>query len=120
MIVKLAVRSAEKVIKQQLSEHPESFLEIVKAAIHELKDHAVVSIFLHPDNYEHVLKQKDELRQLLDAETKLAIYIREDLEKNSCLIEHPYGQIDASVDTQLDQIRQALEEKAMEISNAHK
>src|SRR5699024_10276810 len=39
MIVELAVRSAEKIIKQHLSQHPESFVEIVKAAINELKDH---------------------------------------------------------------------------------
>lgn len=114
MIVELAVRSAEKIIKQHLSQHPESFVEIVKAAINELKDHAIVSIFLHPNNYEYVLKQKDELRQLIDTETRLAIYVKDDLEENGCVIEYPYGQIDASVDTQLEQIRAALQEKVME------
>jgi flagellar assembly protein FliH len=34
--------------------------------------------------------------------------------ENQCLIEHPFGRIDASIDTQLEQIRNVLDQVTME------
>ncbi|WP_099158096.1 flagellar assembly protein FliH [Virgibacillus ndiopensis] len=113
-IVDLAVHVAEKIIKQRFVEEPSSFLPIVKAAIKEIKDQSTISIYLHPDNYEYVVKQKEELIQLVDKETRLTIYVNREMEVNSCLIEHPFGEIDASVDTQLKQLRKVLQEIAGE------
>ncbi|MFD1037988.1 flagellar assembly protein FliH [Virgibacillus byunsanensis] len=115
-ILELGIKTAEKLIKQHISQDRNSFLEIVKAAIKEIKDQSNISIYLHPDNYEYVLQQKDEICRILDTDTKVSIYINEDLEENGCLIKHPYGQIDASIDTQLIQLRQVLSEISMEQS----
>ncbi|WP_188454390.1 flagellar assembly protein FliH [Virgibacillus oceani] len=113
-IVDLAIHVSEKIMKQRFSEEPSTFLPIVKAAIKEIKDQSTIVIYLHPANYEFVVKQKEELVQLVDKETKLSIYVKEEMEENSCLIEHPFGEIDASVDTQLLQIRKVLQEIAGE------
>ncbi|GAB3067348.1 flagellar assembly protein FliH [Virgibacillus ainsalahensis] len=113
-ILDLSVNAAEKIMKQQMTNVPESFLSIVKAAIETVKDQSVISINLNPANYEHVLKQKDELVRILEGETKLAIYVTEEISENGCLIRHPFGEIDASIDTQLQQIRAVLHEIAME------
>ncbi|WP_217585608.1 flagellar assembly protein FliH [Lentibacillus saliphilus] len=115
-IIHLAMKTAEKIICQKLDEHPESYGDIVKSAIQELKSQTVISVYLHPDNYEHVLKQKEELSNLINPKAQLSIYVSSDLTKHNCLIEHPYGQIDVGVDTQLKQIRHALQEKVMEQS----
>ncbi|UJL47936.1 flagellar assembly protein FliH [Virgibacillus sp. NKC19-16] len=109
-ILDLAIHIAENIMKQKLTDEPNSFLSIVKAAIKELKDQSVISIYLHPTNYEYVLKQKDELVIILENEIKLAIYVNEDIQENGCLIKYPYGQIDAGIDTQLKQIRNVLHE----------
>lgn len=113
-VVKLAIHSAEKIIQVKLAENPEAFIPIVKAAIKDIKEQSMVSIYLHPDNYHVVFSQKDELSRLLDSDAKLVIYAKEDMQVNHCLIEHPFGQIDASVDTQLKQLRAVLHEVNME------
>lgn len=113
-ILDLAIHTARKILNQQISENPNEFLTIVHSAIKEIKDQPVITIYLHPDNYENVLQQKEELVQILENESKLSIYSKEDIAVNSCLIEHPFGQIDASIDTQLKQIRSALYTVAME------
>lgn len=110
VIIQLAMHTAEKIIEQKLNEKPEQFAHIVKNALKEIKDQAVISIYLHPVNYENVLQQKSELKRILEYDTKLSLYIDEKLKENSCIIEHPFGRIDASVDTQLEKIREALEE----------
>lgn len=114
IILSLAIHSAEKIIQMKLEEKPEIFLHIVKAAIKEIKEQSTISIYLHPDNYQFVINQKDELSRLLDSDSKLSIYVKDGLKINYCLIEHPFGQIDASIDTQLKQLRAILHEVNME------
>ncbi|MEN2766450.1 flagellar assembly protein FliH [Ornithinibacillus xuwenensis] len=113
-ILNLAIQVAEKIIKKKLAEDPESFLPIVKEAINDIKDQRVLSIYLSPKNYAFVLAQKSELERILDKKTELSIYVNESLEQGSCVIEHPFGKVDASVDTQLSQIQQVLHEIVME------
>jgi len=113
-ILNLAIHTASKVMKQKIEADPASFLPIVKAAMKELKDQRIITIYLHPDNYQTVMEQKDELVHILEDDMKLSIYAKENISVNGCVIHHPFGQIDASVDTQLKQIRAALFEIAME------
>lgn len=113
-IVKIAVYIAEKIIKDQIDNDPNKFKNIVEAAITEIKDQSVVAIYLHPNEYQFVIDQKQELKNALDGDAKIEVYADHKLAKKSCLIKHPFGEIDASVDTQLEQIRSALEELALE------
>ncbi|MBP2077656.1 flagellar assembly protein FliH [Oceanobacillus polygoni] len=113
-ILQLALSIAEKIIGEEVSENPEAFLGIIRQAIQELKDQSTVTIYLHPSNYEYVIGQKDELMRILEDDSTLAIYLDEKLKENTCLIEHSFGQIDASVDTQLSKIREALQDYLME------
>lgn len=109
-IIELAIHTAEKILKNTLSNQPEAFIPIVTAAISELKDQSRLAIYLHPNNYEYVVNQKEDLMQLLDGDTALSIFIDRQLSENDCLIVHPFGQIDVGIDTQLQQIAQALQE----------
>ncbi|WP_158701743.1 flagellar assembly protein FliH [Lentibacillus sp. Marseille-P4043] len=114
IIIDLAIHTAEKIINQTLVDSPETFLSIVKAAIKEIKDQSVITVNVNPDNYEFIVQQKDELYQLLPEDTKLTVHLTEELNPDSCIIEHPFGQIDASVDTQLKQLREILHELTLE------
>lgn len=114
IIVSLAIHTAEKIIKKEIAQNSDSFLPIVRAAINDIKDQSIISIYLHPVNYEYVLQQKNELMNSVDGDTKISIYIDQKIAENSCLIEHPFGQIDASLDTQLQEIHNILQEVVME------
>lgn len=113
-ILQLSLSIAEKIIGKEISKEPATFLGIIRQAIRELKDQSTVTIYLHPLNYSEVIEQKDELNRIMEDESTLSIYLDENLKKNTCLIEHAFGQIDASVDTQLSKIREALQDYLME------
>jgi len=113
-IVDLSVKIAEKIIKEELATDPTLLLNIVMAAISEIKDQSQISIYVHPNNYQSLMKQKSELMNTLDGDTKLSIFVNKKMTENECLIEHPFGQIDASIDTQLQQIRDILHQVTME------
>jgi len=116
VILQLAIQVSQKILNHTLREDPSSFIEVVKSAINEIKDQSVVTINLHPVNYEFIMQHKEELQRTLEADTKLSIYIDESLSEHACLIEHPFGQIDASIDTQLLKIREVLQDYVTEKS----
>ncbi|WP_339215325.1 flagellar assembly protein FliH [Ornithinibacillus sp. FSL M8-0202] len=113
-ILTLAVHVAQKIIKQEIDKEPELFLPIVKDAISTIKDQREVTIYLHPENYEYILSQKNELEKILESKAVLSIYINEALEVGSCMIEHPFGKIDARIHTQLSKIYEILQEVLLE------
>lgn len=107
-VIQLAMQVSEKILNDKLLDEPKSFVPIVKAAIQDLKENYSYSIYLHPDNYDIVLNQKEELYELVDEKSTISLYIDNEIDVNSCLIEHSSGRIDASVDTQLKEIKRAL------------
>ncbi|WP_176446961.1 flagellar assembly protein FliH [Lentibacillus sp. CBA3610] len=113
-ILDLAIHTAEKIIHQQLEEHPDRFMTLVKAAIKEVNDKSELAVYLHPANYHFVIRQKDELIHFDDRKLNVSFYASDALNEGSCLIEHPSGQVDASIDSQLQEVREALYEVSME------
>lgn len=111
IIVQLALKVAEKVISTSLEDDSENWLQVVKAVINEVREQEQVKLYVHPNWYEHTLTQKEELKLLLPNCDNLYIYPDAHLQENGCQIETPYGKIDASVDSQLAEIKYALLEK---------
>ncbi|KAF1681143.1 flagellar assembly protein FliH [Bacillus sp. SKDU12] len=106
-IVELAVALAKKVW-QQTSDDKEAFLLLVKQVINEVKEYDDISIYVDPYYYETVFQQKDEIQHLLHKECRFGIYADEKAQKGTCFIETPFGRVDASVDTQLMQLKDKL------------
>jgi len=113
-IVNLAIAVAEKITIAKIEEDPAQFQQMVEQAILELKDSSNVEIFVHPSQYDFILNQKEELQQMVRDEDIISVYSDKTLDEYSCVIKHLYGQIDVSVDTQLKQLKRALEEKVLE------
>ncbi|MGD7008413.1 flagellar assembly protein FliH [Metabacillus sp. 84] len=110
-IVSLAARMAEKVIGSILEDNPDKMKEMVKQLLKEVKDYDEIKIFVHPDRYEYVRSQKEELKQLLTTEQELFLYMDDSLSSFDCYVESSFGRIDASVETQLSQLEQQLLER---------
>ncbi|API93886.1 MULTISPECIES: flagellar assembly protein FliH [Virgibacillus] len=113
-IMEIAIHTAEKILKQKIDANPELFLSIIKAAIKELKDQSEVALYLHPDQYTFVIQHKEELASLIEQNAKLTCYVSDEIKENGCMIKHPFGQVDVSVDTQLEEIGKVLSELAGE------
>ncbi|WP_407640171.1 flagellar assembly protein FliH [Bacillus massiliglaciei] len=110
VILELAVQVAGKIIASKLESEDETFLGIVKRAVKQVKEHTEVQLHIHPMHYPFVLDHKDELLAIFPRETELYIYPDEEMSETGCYIESDKGRIDASVDTQLEEIKQKLTE----------
>lgn len=110
VILNLAMKVAEKIIGHQLEKDEESFLSIVKRAIKEARDYREVQLHIHPVQYQSILSHKEELIAIFPKDTELYIFPDDEIEENSCIIESENGRIDASVDSQLQEIKVKLTE----------
>ena len=108
VILDLAIKSAEKILGIVLEQEPERFLSMIKKGLKENRAHKEIQIHVNPGQYELVVRQKEELESLFPAEIQLYIYPNEELADNACYIETKQGRIDASIDSQLAEIRKQL------------
>ncbi len=113
-ILQLAITTAEKITKQQVSETEDTLVEMIKYAIDDLQKRSNISIYVQPADYEFVMNGKEELETLLEDGEIISIYADENLNPGDCVIKHPYGQLRIGIDVQLQQIKTALEEKLSE------
>lgn len=108
MILNLGLIVAEKILGKKIEEDPEVFLSIVKRALKEARDYREIQIHIHPVHYDLVLSQKEELIRIFPKETDIYVYPDDDLHERDCIIESTNGRIDASVDSQLVEIKTKL------------
>lgn len=113
-IVKLGIKVAEKILHVHLQNNQDDFIQIVKNAIKEVKEHADVSIKVHPAMFELVSSQREELLTLLTGEKNLYVYPDFEIEETGCIIESSFGRIDASIDSQLTELKNKLLELLQE------
>ncbi|REK55226.1 MAG: flagellar assembly protein FliH [Geobacillus sp.] len=113
-ILRIGIKVAERIIGEKLAENHDHFLSLVKRALKEVREQSEVTIYVHPASYETVVRRKEELKALFHHEADVFIHPDEQLEEHGCIIETPFGRIDASVDTQLEQIKEKLFERMKE------
>jgi flagellar assembly protein FliH len=107
-ILMIAMKVAERIIGTKLQENNELFGSLVKRAIKEIREHSDIVIRTHPKFYDVVLSQKKEILSLLQKEKDIYVIPDDELEENSCIIDSSFGRIDASVDSQLSEIKEKL------------
>jgi flagellar assembly protein FliH len=109
-ILDLAIAVSGKIIGMKLKDSEETFMTIVKRAIKEARHFKDVQLHIHPVHYGNLIAQKEELKAIFPKEIEFYIYPDPDLTEGSCVIESENGRIDASVDSQLEEIKGKLSE----------
>ncbi|MEH6942177.1 flagellar assembly protein FliH [Bacillus sp. JJ722] len=107
-ILELSVQIAEKIIDTELKTSKDVILSIVKKVIKEAREYREVRLMIHPNNYENILLQKEELQGIFPKETDFYIFPDDEIDETSCIIESSNGRIDASIDSQLNEVKQKL------------
>jgi flagellar assembly protein FliH len=108
LILSIAMKSTEKILTYELDNDNDAYQSLVLSAIKEAKDHPKVEVYVHPGDYGKLQHFKAELESALENHADLRIYPNDELERFSCVIETPVGQIDASINVQLDELKTKL------------
>jgi flagellar assembly protein FliH len=116
VVLDLGLKAAEKILLASLDENEELFLSIVKQLIKEAKEYKAVQIHIHPSRYQLISSYKKEIDALLLNSADCYIFADEDLAETQCILESNNGRIDASIDSQLIEMKKKLLE-LLEVGN---
>lgn len=109
-VVELALAVAGKVLAREVAEDPAVILPIVKAALAKVEDQERITIRVHPGCYELVLAARPDLQASLTRANTVTVTADGALKEGDCIVETPFGTVDARIDTQLELVKAALKE----------
>ncbi len=108
-ILHLGLKAAEKIIGFTMELNEDVFLNLVKQVIKEVKDQQDVQIHVHPLYYSLLISQKEEIKAYFNNPTaQIYIFPDDELNETGCIIESSFGRIDASIDSQLNELKLKL------------
>ena len=109
-LVRLSIAIAEKIIQRELDTQPDTVLHLLRTALTRIRDREHLRISVNPRDFDQVKQAREDLLSAVDGLRKLEIVEDRRVGPGGSLIESPSGTLDARINTQLDQISQALTE----------
>jgi flagellar assembly protein FliH len=104
-ILDLAVAISEKIIFAELTLNDQIVGQIAGNAIKKLVVPEYIIIHAHPKEAEVLIQQKDMLSKQVIGDVPIRIVKEHDLPAGSCFIETEKGFLDASIDTQVSELK---------------
>ncbi|MEI5906172.1 flagellar assembly protein FliH [Bacillus spongiae] len=110
LILKTAIKCAERILGKKLKEDPKTFVSIVKRGLKEAVELKEVQIHVHPSNHDLLTEYDEEIRRIIAPNAHYYLYPNEDISETECIIESNQGRIIVSLDSQLQQLQIKLME----------
>jgi len=109
-VVRMALRVAEKVLRQKLETTPEALLPMVDEALRSLQGQQQTRIVLrvHPADQDVLAARRQYWLDRHPGITNLQVVVDEDMARGGCRIESEFGMVDATLETQMRVIERHL------------
>ncbi|MEI7027334.1 flagellar assembly protein FliH [Paenibacillus sp. y28] len=111
-LIELSCSIAEKVIGHQLSIEKGWIIELVQRTLQRRREQGIITLCVAPSNYSFIQNARDELQLSIDSQAELQIIPDATVRDFGCVVRSSFGSIDARVDTQLNEIKKALQQIA--------
>lgn len=111
-LVELSIEIAKKIVTAELEQSSDKVMELVKKVMRRSRVHGHITVCVNHKNFDYVQEHRSQLLELLDGQAELSIYPDYTVQDDGCVIRTPLGSVDARIDTQLAEIKQALLEIA--------
>ena len=112
-LVQLALEIAEKTIGRAVAEYPDIVSHVLERAKQEVSEAKQLRIWLNPADHAVLAEMRPDLIQVGSrAGRSIEVVSSEEISRGGCRLETESGVVDATIPTQLDEIRrQLLDEK---------
>ena len=107
-LLSLSVRIAERVIKEELKQHEEQLVNIVKQALKHIEEAEDIVMQVSLDDYPVLLPFLEELKTYVRADCELKMIPVANVERGGCMLHTPSGSYDVTIDSQLEEIKKHL------------
>ncbi len=108
-ILEISVDIAQKIIKKEVSQNPEIILDSILDVMKNIsKDEPKITIRLNPLQVDLVRTELPEYISSMGIEAKITVVADDTVAEGGCILNTNNGIVDASLDTQLEIIKEAL------------
>lgn len=107
-IIDLVTEVSARVIGSELSSNKESIISLIKLAIEKCSNKNNLILKLAPGDYEYIMENRDRLNMMVQGAGEMEVRLDQSLESGSCLLETPFGSVDASAHTRMRKIEEAF------------
>ncbi len=107
-MLSLVLDIARKVTDLEIETKPEIILTILKKGLNQINDNRSIKIHVNRKDWELVKENLDAIRMQVDLPDDVEIVPSPRIEPGGCMIETSNGSVDASIDTQFQEIRRKL------------
>jgi flagellar assembly protein FliH len=108
-LIELSCAIAEKVIQRQLNLSPDWIIEYTQGILSRRREKGLISICVAPKQFSFMQDAKDEFMLHIDSQAELQILPDATVLDYGCVIRSPFLSVDARIDTQLKEIKNALQ-----------
>ncbi len=107
-LVKLAAEIAEKIIRVKISQNDEIIKDILQNAVKDYRNVEWLKIYLSKNDYVTVSTDKNIMTKLSQISEHVSLEAMSDAEDGELIIESPENLIDLGVETQLNNLKNAI------------
>ena len=101
---------AEKVVHHQVVLNGATIRETIIKAIQLATEKRSILLKINPEEFDYIDRLRPELFQRFNGLESIEVVSNPSVRRGGCLLETPFGDVDARMETQLEMIRQCLEE----------
>jgi len=112
-ILDLAVAIAEKIIHREVSAGREVFAGVLKSAVRDILDREGIRIKLNPKDYRYVMEVNPHILDGFEGIKNPAFEADPGVREGGVIIETRFGEVDARIEKQLEEIRTAMHNKVI-------
>ncbi len=109
-MVRLVMAIAEQVVGAEIDTRPEFVLETLKSALQHALKADEYQVRVHPEDLALVVEHKPLFLAAVSGLRDLRFSADDGVSRGGCVVESHLGQVDATIDSRLDEIRQRLQE----------
>lgn len=106
--VRIAVGIAERIIRREVSNHPEISLTWVQEALRLAAGSSEIKVHLNPQDHANLGPQVIELTKTIGRVTDAEIVVDESIAPGGCRVQTKYGDIDMQLESQLARLEEEL------------
>jgi type III secretion system HrpE/YscL family protein len=109
--IKLVRVCVEKILGQEIKLNPDAVTGMVRAALQDARQQREIIVRVHPEDAEHLKKDKRRLLEVLARANTIEIREDANVTRGGCVVLTELGMIDASLERQLDALQAAIDEE---------
>ncbi len=110
-ILEISVEIAQKIIKKEVSEDPQVLINTIVEVMKGLsKEETKVVLRVNPTQVDIIKQSVPEILNLAGMDTKVVVLSDENISEGGCMVTTTNGVVDATIETQLSVISEALRE----------